>query len=270
MTLPSNTLAVVTGATAGIGRTFAQQLAARGHDVLLIARDAARLDALAAELRSAQQITARTLSVDLATDDGMERAATAIAAERDVGVLVNNAGFGAGGRIHETDLDTQMRMVRLHVLATMRLCHAVLPGMVARRRGWLINVSSVASYLYGPGNANYCATKGYQRQFTEALDTELTGTGVYVQALCPGFTHTEFHQRAGMDKRTVPGFLWSSAESVVSASIRAAVRGRPFVLIPNFKSKVITWLARMAPHALVRHGRPRLNRGAGSEGEKRT
>jgi short-subunit dehydrogenase len=256
VTLPAKTLAVVTGATVGIGQVFAERLARRGHNLLLIARDAERLNTVAAEVSRAHGVSARVMPADLARDDDLERVALALAGEPDLGVMVNNAGFGTKGRIHDSDLEPQMRMVRLHVLALMRLSQAVLPGMVARKRGWLINVSSIAGWLYSPGNANYNATKGYQRQFTQALNTELTGTGVYVQALCPGFTHTDFHRRVGIDKSTIPGFLWSSAGSVVDASIRAAERGRPLVLVPGFTNKVLTLLARMAPHAVLRRGRP--------------
>ena len=266
MSLPSNSLAVVTGATAGLGRAFAERLARRGHPLLLIARDAKRLDEVAGELSRTHRVSARALAADLSKDDDLERVATALESERDLGVMVNNAGFGLPGNIHDSPVEPQMRMLRVHVLAVARLSQAVLPGMVSRKRGWLINVSSIAGFLYGPGNANYCATKGYELQFTKALDTELTGKGVYVQALCPGFTHTEFHQRVGMDKTTVPSVLWSSAESVVDASIAAAERGRPLVLIPGLKNRVLVWLARMAPHFIVRRGRPRFKQqGARSE-----
>ena len=255
-----DSLAVITGATAGIGREFAEQLAKRGHSLLLIARDAARLQSTAAELTKAHSISVRFVPADLSRDEDIERVADALALERNLDILVNNAGFGSQGRFHEIDADVQNRMVHLHVVAVSRLSSAVLPGMVARGRGWLINVSSIAGFLYGPGNANYCATKGYEIQFTNSLDTELANTGVYVQALCPGFTHTEFHDRGKMDKRTVPDFLWHDARGVVSASIGAAERGRPRILVPGWKNKILALAARLSPHWVRRRGRPNMRR----------
>jgi short-subunit dehydrogenase len=245
-------LAVITGPTAGIGRVFAQRLAARGHALLLVARDAGRLEALATELSAAYGVPCRTMVSDLATDAGMEALAQVLAAEPEVGVLVNNAGFGTKGKLHETALDPQMDMLRLHVLAPMRLTHAVLPGMVARGRGWVINNSSVASFLYGPGNANYCATKAYLTRLTLSLDTELHRTGVVVQALCPGFTHSEFHARMRVDKGRIPSWLWLSPESVVDASLAACERGGPAVLIPTWRYRLITAVAQWVPHGVRR------------------
>ncbi len=245
-------LSVITGPTAGIGRVFAQRLAARGHALLLVARDAARLDALAAELGGRYGVAVQTLAADLATPEGIERLAAVLENEPGVGILVNNAGFGTKGKIHRAPLAPQMAMLQLHVVAPMRLSRAVLPGMVARGRGWIINNSSVASFMYGPGNANYCATKAYLTRFSLALDTELYDTGVVVQALCPGFTRSEFHDRMSMDKSAIPGFLWNSAEMMVDASLAAAERGGPVVLIPGLKNKLVTWLVRLAPHFVKR------------------
>jgi short-subunit dehydrogenase len=143
-------------------------LAARGHPLLLAARDADRLASLAAELEQAYKVAVRTMAVDLATPVGLEQLAQALEREPDVGILVNNAGFGTKGKIHAAPLGPQMAMLNLHVLGPMRLCQAVLPGMVARGRGWIINNSSVASFMYGPGNANYAATKAYLTRFTPA------------------------------------------------------------------------------------------------------
>lgn len=245
-------LAVVTGPTAGIGRVFAQRLAARGHPLLLAARDADRLASLAAELEQAYKVAVRTMAVDLATPVGLEQLAQALEREPDVGILVNNAGFGTKGKIHAAPLGPQMAMLNLHVLGPMRLCQAVLPGMVARGRGWIINNSSVASFMYGPGNANYAATKAYLTRFTLGLDTEVFDTGVVVQALCPGFTRSEFHDRMSMNKAKIPSFLWNSAEFMVDASIAAAERGGPVVLIPGLKNKMLTWLVQLTPHWVKR------------------
>jgi len=251
----TSSLAVITGGSAGIGRVFADRLARRGHPLLLISRDQARLDATASELAAQHKVAVRTLAADLSSEAGIEIAAKALESERDVGVLVNHAGFGTHGPIHATEQSAQVRMVRLHTLAPMRLAQAVLPAMVAAKRGWLINVSSVAGFMYGPGNANYCATKAYLTRFTQALDTELQHTGVRVQALCPGFTHSEFHERMKMDKRTVPGWMWMDAGRVVDLSLAAIERDGPVVYIPGLKNKLIATFVRMLPHFVMRRGR---------------
>src|SRR6185295_11802349 len=131
----------------------------------------------------------------------------------------NNAGFGTQGRLHQIAVEPQARMLRLHTMAPMQLTHAVLPRMVARGAGWIINVSSVASFIYSAGNVNYSATKAYLTRMTEVLDVELAGTGVVVQALCPGFVRTEFHARGKMNMSKVPDWLWLKAERVVDASL---------------------------------------------------
>lgn len=260
MPLSTDSLAIVTGATAGIGRVFADRLAGRGHPLLLIARDAQRLVQVAAELGKQHGVPVRTLAADLSLDDEIQRVAEQLAAEPAPGVLVNNAGFGTTGKLHRIDPAGQAQMVRLHALAPMLLARAVLPAMVARGGGWIINVSSVAGFTYSPGNVNYAATKAYLTRFSEALDTEVRDAGVVVQALCPGFTHTEFHQRAVMDMKAIPSWMWLRADDVVDASIRAAVRGRPVVLVPGVLFRVITALLRVAPPSLMRWGSRALKR----------
>jgi hypothetical protein len=250
-----DSLAVVTGASAGIGRAFADHLARRGHSLLLISRDATRLAALADELARTYGVSARSLPADLSDEDEIERVARVLEAEPNVGVLINNAGFGTKGTLHETDADAQMRMLKLHMLAPMRHTRAVLAGMVARGAGWVINVSSIAAFMYGPENANYCATKAYLNRFSEGLDAELYTTGVVVQSLCPGFTHTEFHDRVGIDPRTIHPLLWMSADRVVDASIAAAERGGPVVFIPGLRNRILARFARMLPHWVMRRGR---------------
>lgn len=249
-----NSLAVITGGSAGIGRVFADRLARRGHPLLLISRQQARLDQAADELTRAHGVTVRTLSADLSTDAGIEAAARVLEAESNVGVLINNAGFGTKGSLHTTDLAPQMQMVHLHMVAPMRLTRAVLPGMVARRSGWIINVSSVAGFMYGPGNTNYASTKAYLTRFTQSLDTELFRTGVRVQALCPGFTHTEFHDRMHIDKRTIADFLWMSADRVVDLSLASIERNGSVVYVPGLRNKLIAALVRSLPHFIMRRG----------------
>jgi uncharacterized protein len=258
---PRDTLAVITGASAGIGRVFAERLAQRGFHLVLIGRDGARHEKVAAELSRDYRIAARVITADLSVEADIERVARDLADGPEVSVLVNNAGFGTQGRLHQIAAEPQARMLRLHTLAPMLLTHAVLPRMVARGAGWVINVSSVAAFGYSAGNVNYSATKAYLTRFTEALDVELAGTGVVVQALCPGFVRTEFHARGKMDMSKVPDWLWLKAERVVDASLRAAERGRPVVLIPGLLYRIIARGVQMTPHSIMRLSRDPLKRG---------
>jgi short-subunit dehydrogenase len=231
--------ALITGASSGIGAAFARKLAALGYDLVLVARRGDRLEALTAELEGAYGIRAETLVADLTDEGDVERVAGTIAAIPNLELLVNNAGMGAEGRFYQADIGPQLAMIRLHVLASVRLSRASLPGMVERGRGGIISVASVAGFMALPENVNYCATKGYLITFSKALQLELIGTGVRVQALCPGFTHTEFHDDLReFDKARTPKILWMPAEAVVDASLRGLARGE-VVCIPGIGNRLI-------------------------------
>jgi hypothetical protein len=242
--------ALVTGATSGLGREFALQLAASGHDLTLVSRERDRLVALATELEAARRISVTVLSADLSHDGDTSRVVEYIGSQ-PLDVLVNNAGFGQAGRIGVVASATQDAMVRLHVLAVHRLTQAALPAMLARGAGGIIIVSSVASFLTSAGNVNYCATKAYDRLYAEGLALEAGPRGVYVQALCPGFTHTELHQRAGLAKRAPP-WMWLSAERVVAASLGAFRARRPTVVIPGWLYRFLAFGLRYSPRWLLR------------------
>ena len=239
-------VALVTGASAGLGREFARQLAGLGYDLVLVARDALRLEELAMELRDLSGAESEILAADLSRDDDVTRVVDRID-QAPIHLLVNNAGFGTRGSLARTSRDDQDAMVRVHVLAAHRLAQAAVQTMVARGRGVIINVSSVASFLTSPGNVNYNSTKTWQRVFIESLALELRGKGVYVQALCPGYTHTEFHQRGGMDKNGVPAWWWMDAEDVVASSLRAVRRRRPVVVVPGIGYKMAVLILRFLP-----------------------
>lgn len=243
--------ALVTGASSGIGRAFALALAARGHDLVLVARDGERLAELAREL---EQRGARTevLAADLVADDGVERVAGRLAdAARPVDLLVNNAGLGTFGRFWELDVEQEQREIRLNVVAVSRLTRAVLPQLVARGSGGVINVSSIAGYQPTPGNATYGATKAFVTSFTQAVHEELRGTGVQCMLLSPGFTRTEFQARAGFDSSSVPDFMWQSAEVVVGHALTAYERGRA-ACVPGAMNGAAALFTQLAPHALSR------------------
>lgn len=241
-------IAVVTGASAGLGKEFAAQLAARGFDLLLVARDGARLAELGAELSRRHGIVAEPFPCDLIKTDEVTRLCERLASDARISVLVNNAGFGTKGRLATRPEREQVGMLDLHVQAAMRLTQAALPGMIQRKQGRIIVVASVASFTASPGNVNYCATKAYQRVFCEGLAMELQGTGVAVQALCPGFTHTEFHDRANIDKSVgIPAWAWMDAERVVRESLEAAHAGGPVVVIPGKRYQAIVLMLRYLP-----------------------
>jgi short-subunit dehydrogenase len=242
--------ALVTGATAGIGREFCEQLAGRGHDLLVVARDRTRLETTAAELAARHRISAEPLVADLAREDEVLRVAD-WARSAGLALLINNAGFGTTERLAHADPERQADMIRLHALAPVRLALAALPGMLERRAGAIVNVSSVAGFAYSPGSVTYCATKAFLTVWSEGLAAELRGTGVRVQALCPGLTRTEFHQRMQDRSRRAPALTWLSAGEVVRASLRALDRGRPTVCIPSARYRLLTGLVRITPRPLL-------------------
>ncbi|MCB9139891.1 MAG: SDR family oxidoreductase [Caldilineaceae bacterium] len=238
--------ALVTGASAGLGAEFARQLAAGGYRVTLAARRGDRLEALQQELLDRYGMESDILVADLSTDAGIDKAAQHIRAMDDLTVLVNNAGFGTVGRLVNTDPVRQQEMVHLHVLAVMSLSQAALPGMTARGGGAIINVSSVAAFSRMPGNVNYCATKAYINAFSQTLAAELMGTGVRVQALCPGYIVTEFHDTSEytrFNRDRSPGFLWLKASDVARASLDA-LGGSRVIVVPGTVYKAAVMLLR--------------------------
>jgi len=245
-------LALVTGSSAGIGHSYASVLASRGHDVILVARSTARIEALARELHARHHVSAEAWTADLATDAGREEVASRIAALPRLDLLVNNAGFATTGKLYKIPLEPQMEMLRLHMLAPMRLVTAALPKMIEHHAGGIINVASIAGFIYGPGNVNYSATKAYLITFSLGLDTELAGTGVKVQALCPGFTHTEIHKEMPHVKQQIPSWLWMDADRVVSISLRQLERGGPVICIPGKRNKLMKFVHSLVPHAYMR------------------
>jgi uncharacterized protein len=239
-------IALVTGASSGIGEAFARRLARDGFGLILVARRRDQLEQLARDLGGAE-----TLTADLTLPEDLARVEARVGAAPELDLLVNNAGFGTKGRFWETALEGQDRMHRLHVMATLRLTRAALAAMVPRGRGSVINVSSVAAFGQSPGNVSYCATKTWMNSFTDGLDLELRGCGspVRVQALCPGFTVTGFHDAMGMSRDGIPSWLWMHADDVVEASLRGLQEGKLFV-VPGAIYKLVVLLERLVPRWL--------------------
>jgi short-subunit dehydrogenase len=238
--------ALITGASAGLGAEYARQLAGRGYNLVLVARRADRLQALAAEVTATYGVQVAVLAADLTGAEGVSEVEQCIAQLEGLEVLVNNAGFGTTGRLAKTDPQRQQEMVYLHVLAAMRLAQAALPHMAARQRGAIINVASVAAFAPLPGNVNYHATKRYLVAFSEGLQSEVRGSGIFVQALCPGYTHTDFHSTEELkrfNKRATPGFIWLNAADVVRDSLNDLGSGR-VVVVPSVLYKGLVALLR--------------------------
>jgi short-subunit dehydrogenase len=241
-------VALVTGASVGIGEQFARILAERGNDLVLVARDRARLEALAKELEAQRGNQCEVLAADLTESNqlaSVERRAGS------VDVLVNNAGFGSFGKFHELDIDAEDRQIRLNVLALVRLTHAAARGMVERGHGGILNVASLAAFQPTPTDATYAATKAFVLSFSQAVHEELKGTGVAVSVLAPGFTKTEFQARADFDPGAVPGFLWQEAEPVARAGLDGLAKNRAIV-VPGTMNRVAAGLSSVAPYALSR------------------
>lgn len=241
--------ALVTGPTAGIGRSFAHQLAAQGYDLVLVARDRARLESEATELRTSYGVDVEVLRADLAdrTDLALVEARLA-ATERPVDLLVNNAGFGLKKRFLDNTVEEEQAMLDVLVTAVMRLSHAALGQMAARGTGGIINVSSVAAFL---PRGTYSAAKAWVNSFSEWAHHEYAGQGVAVTCLCPGFTKTEFHERMDVSRSSAPDFMWLDADALVAAALKDHAKGKVFS-IPGGQYKVITTAARVIPSGLLK------------------
>jgi short-subunit dehydrogenase len=255
--------ALITGASAGIGATFAERLATEHHGLVLVARDQARLTAQASALSERYGVPVEVLAADLADDEGCAAVERRLAdPDRPVHVLVNNAGFGLNQSFVEANVEDEERMLRVHIRAVMRCTHAVLPQMLERGKGDVINVASVAGFGPAQPGATYSASKAWVINFSESIGSGVQQYGVRVMALCPGYTRTEFHQRAGITL-PIPNALWLRAEDVVRTGLRDLRRGR-LVSVPDLRYKLVVAAMRHLPHRLViratRDARGRITR----------
>jgi short-subunit dehydrogenase len=251
--------ALITGASAGIGAELAWLFAADGHDVALVARRRDKLEALAAEIKAKHEVAAHVIADDLGAAGAAERIAKELGARGvEVEFLVNNAGFGSTGAFVELELQRELEMVQVNIVALVQLTRLLLPGMVARKSGRILNIGSTAGFVPGPFMAVYYASKAFVNSFTEALAVELTGTGVTATVSCPGATATEFAQVAGNDSSPLFKSGVMPAREVAADTYRAMMRGE-VVVISGFKNKMRIASLRFAPRGVVRKMAAQLN-----------
>lgn len=240
--------ALITGATAGIGNAFARELARRGTNLVIVARSTDRLEQVAADLRARHGIEVEVITADLATSEGIDHVAHRLTeAGRPIDLLVNNAGASLAGWFGTTDIADEDHQLHLLVRAPMHLMDAALKSMSGRGQGGIINVASVAAFT---PRGTYSAHKAWLVNLSQWANLQYGDAGITVQALCPGFTRTEFHQRMEADIADVPRWMWLKADHVAKASLRDLERGKA-ISVPSLRYKVLASLARHAPGGLV-------------------
>ncbi|MFG6403337.1 MULTISPECIES: SDR family NAD(P)-dependent oxidoreductase [unclassified Microbacterium] len=242
--------ALITGASSGLGAEFARQLAARGMDLVLVARDRSALDAVANEVRAAHAVEVEVLAADLLDPEQRDTVVSRAAdPQHPIDMLVDNAGFGLSLAFEDTPVEDEVRHLALHVEVPLRLMRAVLPGMLARGSGRIINVASVAGFV---PRGTYGAAKAWLLSFSRWANVRYRGDGVTVTAVAPGFVHTNFHERLGLPpgQEGVPRGMWLNAPDVVAEALRDAARGRS-VSIPSLRYKVLVALSRVLPDRIV-------------------
>jgi len=236
--------ALITGASSGIGKVFAETLAARRSNLILVARRRQRLEELAESLSRRYAVKVEVLPADLSQEQEIQRVEQHLLQAENLTMLINNAGFGTPGEFIDIPIQRTQEMLNVHVVAATRLSWAALQNMRQRDQGTIINVSSMTAFLPFPTAVSYCATKAYLNVFSEALQRQLQGTNITIQALCPGLTYTEFHETqdyTGFERSRFPKWLWMNAEDVVHSSLHALSHKR-VIVVPGTKNKVLVWL----------------------------
>jgi short-subunit dehydrogenase len=243
-------VALITGASSGIGEALARRIARDGRHLAVVARRTDRLEKLAQELTAAHGVAVHVIAQDLIQPGAIERLLGEVA-HRGLTVdwLVNNAGFGTHGLFAELPVERELEEIRLNVAVLVELTGRLLPAMVARRRGAVVNIASVGAFTPSPYMATYAATKAFVLSFSEAIAVELRGTGVDVLCVCPGFTRTEFQSAAQVDVSAIPSLAWMSAETVADQAVRAV--GRRAVVVNGLMNSLLTGVVRVLPRSMV-------------------
>lgn len=249
--IPGSARALVTGASSGIGAEFAEQLAALGYEVILVARNERRLAEAAAQIEKTHGVKGIVLPADLAAPAGLDVVLRKISEDAQIDIVVNSAGTASWGRVVELDSLHEQRQIDVNVTASHRISWAAVRAMQARGRGGLINVASMSAFTAQPYLSTYCGTKAFLQNFTEALHEEMRGTGVVVQSLCPGFTRTNIFTAAGADMYRMPSFIWLRADNVVRRSLADLRRGRA-ISVPGLRYRFASLMIRTAPRWLTR------------------
>ena len=239
--------ALITGASAGIGAAYAKQLAAKGSDLVLVARDVTRLQALAAELKAKHSVQVEVLQADLADRAQLDKVCVRVA-QNDIDLVVNNAGFGIKQSFVGGTIESEQYLLDVLVTAVMRITHAAMPGLIERNCGGVINVSSIAGWM---SSGTYSSAKAWVTSFSEALATRHKDSKVHVMALCPGYTRTEFHARANMETQTIPNWMWLDVDAVVAKSLKDFEKGKP-ISVPGMQYKFLSLIAQYLPRPIVR------------------
>ena len=235
----------ITGASSGIGASYAKAFAKNGFDLVLLSRRKDRLQVLANQLESDNSIHCEIISADLAEKEEVQKVTKHIRQIDNLDILINNAGFATIGYFADIPIEKSMRMFHTHMTATVQFTHAALQVMLERERGAIINVSSMGAFMLTPGNVLYDATKSFLATFSENLWLEVRDKGIKVQALCPGFTRTEFHEVGdfkNFDKSVIPDSLWMMPDEVVRLSLKALKNSRKVVFIPGWKKRLVKWI----------------------------
>lgn len=244
------TLALVTGASSGIGKSFAEALAARGTDLVLVARNQPRLEELAVELRRRHGRDVSVLVADLEKPEELAVVEQRLHDDARIDLLINNAGYGVTGNFSDLTIEQSQGQIDCNVVALTRLSHAALTTMKASRRGGIINIASGAAFLPTPQISVYCATKAFVVNFSLALHEEVRSHGVACMVVCPGFTRTEFQSRANYNTSAVPSFVWQTAEEVVAETLAAYDKGET-LLVPGFQNRMTMMLTNLVPRTLL-------------------
>jgi short-subunit dehydrogenase len=239
--------ALVTGASAGIGLEFIHQLAAKGYDVILVSRNKNKLDEIASDVAKKYSVKAEVLVADLGTDQGIKHTCDFIS-QNDIEFVVNNAGLGINKPFHATDLAEEVNLLNVLVKAPLEISHAAIVQMMKKNNGFIVNVGSVAAWTT---SGTYSAAKVWLTSFSESLNTNYKNSGINVTVVAPGFTRTEFHQRAQMPTNEIPNWMWISTQLVVTDSIKAVLKAKP-VVIPHVKYKLLFVFLRITPRSIIR------------------